>query len=111
MSEWKVRRLAHPEAAKLSAEVQVFCAPTVGRTMQLTGQLRLTKEEADEFEAKLTGKQEEKPFSNDLTAEEYNRLMEYLMEWATNDTEALYLADMVRKKFGASARRQAQKEN
>jgi hypothetical protein len=102
VSEWKVRRLAHPEAAKLSAEVQIFVAPTIGRTMQLTGQLRLTKEEADELEAKLTGKKE---YSADLTAEEYNRLQQFLIEWSEQDAEALYLAEIVRRKFGASVRR------
>ena len=103
MSDWKIRRIAHPDAPKLSAEVQVFCAPSLGKTFQLTGQLRLTKEEADDFEARLTAKP-----APDLNAEEYNRLMEFLMEWAEHDLEALKLADMVKNKFGASVRKPSQ---
>lgn len=55
MTAWKVRRLAHAEAPGLSADTQVFAAARLGSTFQLTGQLRLTKAEADELEAKLTG--------------------------------------------------------
>lgn len=100
---WKVKRDAHPEASGVSADTRVFVG-SLGRTMQLTGQLRLTKEEADELEAALTRKAERNP-DQDLTAEEYNSLMEFLMEWSEQDVTALKLADMVKNKFGASVRK------
>lgn len=103
MSDWKIRRIAHPNAPKLSAEVQVFCSPGLGQTFQLTGQLRLTKEEADEFEARLTAKPQ--PEAPDLNPEEYQKLMEFLVEWSEQDLTALHLAEMVKNKFGASVRK------
>ncbi|QOP66207.1 hypothetical protein SEA_DANIELLEIGNACE_67 [Arthrobacter phage DanielleIgnace] len=106
---WKVKRDAHPEASGVSADTRVFVG-TLGRTMQLTGQLRLTKEEADELEAALTRKAERAP-EHDLTAEEYNTVQEALMarvgsSWDPQETKRLILiADSIKDKFGASVRK------
>jgi len=99
VSEFK---LAGPERwpASGTEAVTVFVAGQSNRTYQKSGVLRLTEAEFAELDGKLNG-----PEPRDLTAEEYNRLQTFLMEWAEQDTEALYLAEIVRRKFGASSRR------
>jgi hypothetical protein len=99
MSAW---RLAGPERwpENNTDAVSVFIAPQADRTFQKAGVLRLTEKEFAELDGKLNASE-----SRDLTAEEYNRLQTFLMEWAEQDTEALYLAEIVRRKFGASSRR------
>jgi hypothetical protein len=99
--QWKIRKWEHEIGGK--EEWAMFVAPDADRTFQNAGSLLLSTEEAADLTAKLADKPAE--FSNDLTAEEYNRLMEFLMEWSEQDLEALKLADMVKNKFGASARK------
>lgn len=92
---WKIRRTAHDAAPHLSADTQVFVG-SLGKTMQLTGQLRLTGEEADELAARL---------QHPLSPREYERLITFLTKWEEQDDEARKLAEIVRRKFGASSRR------
>jgi hypothetical protein len=98
MSSWK---LAGPDEWPKTGThaVTVFVAGQSNRTYQNAGTLRLTEAEFAELDLKFNA------VERDLTAEEYNRLQDFLTEWAENDTEALYLAEIVRRKFGASSRR------
>lgn len=108
MTEFKVQpNNVLMDGSELRIPHGLFVAPGPDRTYQRAGEVVLTAEEAADFNARMkqapAGQQQE--FSNDLTAEEYNRLMEYLMEWSAMDSEALFLANMVKNKFGASVRR------
>lgn len=98
--EWKIRTVGENDGY-LMAGTTVFVAANPGETYQNVGRLVLSPEEAADLERRI--KESDEPKAPDLTGEEYNQLMNHLLSNGTR--EGILLSEILRSKFGASARR------